>query len=201
MGTPSRPVGIAVRQCLGLGPDADRPLRRARQGTKTDIGGYLKRLVSRSGEPFIRNAMKQAMRIMGKQFVLGRTIEEALDIAKPLEAEGYRFSYRHAGRGGLHRRRMPTAISRPMRMRSTMVGSRQADRADGVFARPSISVKLSALHPRYEEKQEARVLAELLPRVIDLAAQAKALDLGLTIDAEEVNRLDLSLELFGRLAA
>src|SRR5205085_5537537 len=59
----------------------------------TDIGGYLRRLVSRSGEPFIRNAMKQAMRIMGRQFVLGRTIAEALDIAKPLEAEGYRFSY------------------------------------------------------------------------------------------------------------
>src|SRR5437773_1581983 len=59
----------------------------------TDIGGYLRRLVSRSGEPFIRNAMKQAMRIMGRQFVLGRTINEAIDIAQPLEGEGYRFSY------------------------------------------------------------------------------------------------------------
>ncbi len=73
-------------------------------------------------------------------------------------------------------------------------------RGDDVFARASISVKLSALHPRYEEKQEARVMAELLPRVAELAAQAKALNVGLTIDAEEVNRLDLSLELFGRLA-
>src|SRR4029079_2294294 len=63
------------------------------RGTTTDIGSYLKRLVSRSGEPFIRNAMKQAMRIMGRQFVLGRTIQEALDIAGPLEREGYRFSY------------------------------------------------------------------------------------------------------------
>ena len=60
---------------------------------QTDIGGYLKRLVSRSGEPFIRNAMKQAMRIMGRQFVLGRTIDEALSVARPLEAEGYRFSF------------------------------------------------------------------------------------------------------------
>ena len=63
------------------------------QGTTTDIGSYLKRFVSRSGEPFIRNAMKHAMRIMGKQFVLGRTIDEALDIAKPLEAQNYRFSF------------------------------------------------------------------------------------------------------------
>src|SRR5205814_8311082 len=62
-------------------------------GTATHIGGDLKRLVSRSGEPFIRNAMKHAMRIMGKQFVLGRTIEEALDIAKPHEAQNYRFSF------------------------------------------------------------------------------------------------------------
>jgi len=73
-------------------------------------------------------------------------------------------------------------------------------RGADIFARASISVKLSALHPRYEEKQEARVMAELLPRVADLAVEAKALNVGLTIDAEEVNRLDLSLELFGRLA-
>ncbi|MGE3829708.1 MAG: bifunctional proline dehydrogenase/L-glutamate gamma-semialdehyde dehydrogenase PutA, partial [Parvibaculaceae bacterium] len=72
--------------------------------------------------------------------------------------------------------------------------------ADGVFGKPSISVKLSALHPRYEEKQEARVIAELLPRIADLASQAKRLGVGLTVDAEEVNRLELSLELFGRLA-
>ena len=73
-------------------------------------------------------------------------------------------------------------------------------KGNDIFARASISVKLSALHPRYEEKQEARVMAELLPRVAELAAQAKALNVGFTIDAEEVNRLDLSLELFGRLA-
>jgi RHH-type proline utilization regulon transcriptional repressor/proline dehydrogenase/delta 1-pyrroline-5-carboxylate dehydrogenase len=72
-------------------------------------------------------------------------------------------------------------------------------RGDDIFARASISVKLSALHPRYEEKQEARVMAELLPRVADLAVEAKRLNVGLTIDAEEMNRLDLSLELFGRL--
>src|SRR4029453_4767524 len=69
----------------------------------TDIGGYLRRLVSRSGEPFIRNAMKQAMRIMGKQFVLGRTIEEALSIAEPLEQDGYPFSYDMLGEAAFTR--------------------------------------------------------------------------------------------------
>ena len=170
------------------------------RGTTTDIGSYLKRLVSRSGEPFIRNAMKQAMRIMGKQFVLGRTIEEALDIAKPLEAQNYRFSFDMLGEAAFtaeDAHRYLKAYENAL----AVVGSRAGPGgADGVFGRPSISVKLSALHPRYEEKQEARTMAELLPRVVDLARQAKALDLGLTIDAEEVNRLDLSLELFGRLA-
>src|SRR5262245_715640 len=157
------------------------------QGTTTDIGGYLKRLVSRSGEPFIRNAMKHAMRIMGKQFVLGRTIEEALDVAKPLEAQNYRFSFDmlvEAAFTAEDARRYLKAYENAL----TMVGSRAGPGgADGIFGRPSISVKLSALHPRYEEKQEAHIMAELLPRVIDLARQAKTHDLGLTIDAEEVN--------------
>jgi RHH-type proline utilization regulon transcriptional repressor/proline dehydrogenase/delta 1-pyrroline-5-carboxylate dehydrogenase len=170
------------------------------QGTTTDIGSYLKRLVSRSGEPFIRNAMKHAMRIMGKQFVLGRTIDEALDIARPLEAQNYRFSFDMLGEAAFtaeDARRYLKAYENAL----SVVGSRAGSGgADGIFGKPSISVKLSALHPRYEEKQEARTMAELLPRVVDLARQAKALDLGLTIDAEEVNRLDLSLELFGRLA-
>lgn len=170
------------------------------QGTKTDMGSYLKRLVSRSGEPFIRNAMKHAMRIMGKQFVLGRTIDEALDIAKPLEAQNYRFSFDMLGEAAFtaeDARRYLKAYENALKV----VGSRAGPSGlDGIFGKPSISVKLSALHPRYEEKQEARTMAELLPRVIELARQAKALDLGLTIDAEEVNRLDLSLELFGRLA-
>ena len=170
------------------------------QGTTTDIGGYLKRFVSRSGEPFIRNAMKHAMRIMGKQFVLGRTIEEALDIARPLEAQNYRFSFDMLGEAAF------TAEDARRYLKSyenalAVVGSRAGPSGpDGVFGKPSISVKLSALHPRYEEKQEARTMAELLPRVIELARQAKALDVGLTVDAEEVNRLDLSLELFGKLA-
>ncbi len=162
-----------------------------------DVGGYLKKLVTRSGEPIIRNAMRQAMRIMGKQFVLGRTIDEALTIAAPLENEGYRFSYDMLGEAAFT---MEDARRYLASYRNALKTIGSKARGSDVFARASISVKLSALHPRYEEKQEARVMAELLPRVADLAADAKALNVGLTIDAEEVNRLDLSLELFGRLA-
>ena len=161
-----------------------------------DVGGYLKKLVTRSGEPIIRNAMKQAMRIMGKQFVLGRTIDEALSVAAPLENEGYRFSYDMLGEAAFTMEDANRYLASYRNALKT-IGARA--RGSDVFARASISVKLSALHPRYEEKQEARVMAELLPRVADLALEARALNVGLTIDAEEVNRLDLSLELFGRL--
>ncbi|MFN4143422.1 bifunctional proline dehydrogenase/L-glutamate gamma-semialdehyde dehydrogenase PutA [Aestuariivirga sp.] len=164
---------------------------------RSDVGGYLKRLVTRSGEPIIRNAMKQAMRIMGKQFVLGRTIEEALSIAAPLEKEGYRFSYDMLGEAAFTKEDAERYFASYRDALRTVGAKTQG--AD-ILDRASISVKLSALHPRYEEKQEARVMAELLPRVAELATEARALNVGLTIDAEEVNRLDLSLELFGRLA-
>jgi RHH-type proline utilization regulon transcriptional repressor/proline dehydrogenase/delta 1-pyrroline-5-carboxylate dehydrogenase len=167
------------------------------KGTKFDTTGYLKRLITRSGEPVIRSAMKQAMRIMGKQFVLGRTIEEALGIAKPLEAEGYRFSYDMLGEAAFTaddaKKYFASYKSALKKLGAKAVGA-------DVFSRPSISVKLSALHPRYDVKQQARVQKELLPQIIELAALAKSLNVGLTIDAEEVNRLDLSLDLFESLA-
>ncbi len=168
------------------------------KGTKFDTAGYLKRLITRSGEPVIRSAMKQAMRIMGKQFVLGRTIEEALGIARPLEAEGYRFSYDMLGEAAF------TADDAKKYFASYKSALKKLGaKATGtdVFSRPSISVKLSALHPRYEVKQQERVHAELLPQIIELAVLARSLNVGLTIDAEEVNRLDLSLDLFETLAA
>jgi RHH-type transcriptional regulator, proline utilization regulon repressor / proline dehydrogenase / delta 1-pyrroline-5-carboxylate dehydrogenase len=161
-----------------------------------DLGGYLKRLIKRSGEPVIRNAMRQAMRIMGRQFVLGRTIDEALRLAA--EQASYRFSYDMLGEGAM-------AADDAARY---FASYRNALRAIGkhrgpgeVFAAPSISVKLSALHPRYEAKQEMRVMAELLPRVIELAELAKGLDVGFTLDAEESYRLELSLAVFDKLAS
>jgi RHH-type transcriptional regulator, proline utilization regulon repressor / proline dehydrogenase / delta 1-pyrroline-5-carboxylate dehydrogenase len=170
--------------------------------TKEDITGYLAKLMKRSGEPVIRQAMRQAMRIMGKQFVLGRTIAEALRIAKPLEEQGYRFSYDMLGEAAMT---MADAdrylMAYETSLKEVARASNGRGESDAVFVRPSISVKQSALHPRYEEKARQRVLTELKGRVLKLAQQAKARNLGLTIDAEESYRLELSLELLKALLA
>ena len=167
------------------------------QGTRKDTRSYLKRLITRSGEPIIRSAMKQAMRIMGKQFVLGRTIAEALAVAKPMENEGYRFSYDMLGEAAF-------TAEDAAKYYASYVGALKkigaAALGSDVFSRPSISVKLSALHPHYEVKQEHRVMAELLPQTAQLCELAKSLNVGLTIDAEEVPRLELSLDLFERIS-
>ncbi len=165
-----------------------------------DMTGYLKNLVSRSGEPIIRQAMRHAMRIMGKQFVLGRTIEEAHTVAQPMREEGYRFSFDMLGEAAMTMAdadKYYDAYSYALQQIAAQSPSSSTD-AD-VFARPSLSAKLSALHPRYDEKSRRVSLAVLFDRVLELAKTAKAQNLGLTIDAEEVDRLDLSLELFERL--
>ncbi len=162
-----------------------------------DAAGYLKKLVSRSGEPIIRQAMRHAMRIMGRQFVLGRTIAEAIDTAREDEADGYRFSFDMLGEAARTMRDADRYFASYENALKEIAG--KARSGTDIFARPSLSVKLSALHPRYEERAKQRVMSELLPRLRDLAQQAKAADLGLTIDAEEVDRLDLSLELLQSL--
>jgi RHH-type transcriptional regulator, proline utilization regulon repressor / proline dehydrogenase / delta 1-pyrroline-5-carboxylate dehydrogenase len=168
------------------------------RGTRTDAFSYLKRLVTRSGEPIIRTAMKQAMRIMGKQFVLGRTIEEALQISEPLKASGYRFSYDMLGESAMTQADAEKYFGAYLKaIQAIGATSKSGD----VFAQPSISVKLSALHPRYEEKNKAQCIPQLMDKVLRLAETAKQFNAGLTIDAEEVARLDLSLELFEQLAA
>ena len=163
-----------------------------------DALSFLKRLTGRTSEPIIRQAMRHAMRIMGRQFVLGRTIKEALAIARPLEAEGYRFSYDMLGEAAM----TMADAERYLASYKAALGSVASSGGKGgdIFARPSISVKLSALHPRYQEKERGRIMDELLPHVAGLAADAKRLGVGLTIDAEEMDRLEISLELFGRLA-
>ena len=168
------------------------------RGTKSDAMSALKRLITRSGEPIIRTAMKQAMRIMGKQFVLGRTIKEALETSEPLKAEGYRFSYDMLGESAMTR----ADAARYLKAYEKAVDAIGATaKAGDIFEQPSISVKLSALHPRYEEKNKAESVEELYAMVLELAIRAKGYNAGLTIDAEEVARLDISLELFERLAA
>jgi RHH-type proline utilization regulon transcriptional repressor/proline dehydrogenase/delta 1-pyrroline-5-carboxylate dehydrogenase len=162
-----------------------------------DLGSLLGRLVARSGEPVIRQAMMQAMRIMGRQFVMGRTIEEALERAKAEEPLGYRHSYDmlgEAARTAKDAERYFEAYDRAI----ASIG--KAAQGRGPVASPGISVKLSALHPRYEFAVRERVLKELTPRIVALAQHAKRVDIGMTIDAEEADRLELSLEVFAAIA-
>lgn len=159
----------------------------------------LKSLAARSGEPVIRQAVRHAMRIMGEQFVLGRTIAEALKRGRADAAKGYLFSFDMLGEAAVTAAdadRYFASYSKALKAVAEDAG--QNDDPQAVFQRPSLSVKLSALHPRYEEAQEDRVFAELYPRLIALARNAKAANIGLTVDAEESERLDISLEIFAR---
>ncbi len=152
----------------------------------------LDRMVNRVGEPIIRQAMMQAMRILGRQFVMGRSIDEALTRARDDEKIGYRHSFDMLGEAA----RTMADAERYFDLYAMAIGAIGGARnGRDVFASPGISVKLSALHPRYELAQRERVMAELLPRVKELALKAKAAGIHLTVDAEEADRLDLSLDL------
>ncbi|QYZ71827.1 bifunctional proline dehydrogenase/L-glutamate gamma-semialdehyde dehydrogenase PutA [Neotabrizicola shimadae] len=158
------------------------------------VVGHLRAAVRRLGEPVIRRAVAQAMKEMGRQFVLGETIEAAMTRAAELEARGYAYSYDmlgEAARTEADARRYHLAYSRAI----ATIGA--AAKGRDIRANPGISVKLSALHPRYEVAKRDRVLAELVPRLRALAALAKDAGLGFNIDAEEADRLALSLEVIG----
>ena len=157
----------------------------------------LMKVVNRSSEAVVRTAVDKAMRIMSKQFVKGRTINEALTRAKKKEALGYRFSYDMLGEAAL------TTVDaaryfEAYRNAIEAIG-KEAEKNSDVYRRPGISIKLSALHPRYSESQYARVMAELPPKLLALARLAKEYGIGLTIDAEESERLDLSLDVMERV--
>ncbi|MGR4876801.1 bifunctional proline dehydrogenase/L-glutamate gamma-semialdehyde dehydrogenase PutA [Pseudoxanthomonas sp. LARHCG66] len=160
--------------------------------TRADVPGAFKRLVGRVGEPVIRLAVRQAMRIMGHQFVMGRTIDEALSRSRKGENADYRYSFDMLGEGALTTRDAARYLE-AYRQAIHAIG-RTGPFAD-VFAAPSISIKLSALHPRYEHAKRARVMKELAPAILELAQLAKSYGIGFTIDAEEADRLELSLDL------
>jgi RHH-type proline utilization regulon transcriptional repressor/proline dehydrogenase/delta 1-pyrroline-5-carboxylate dehydrogenase len=153
--------------------------------------------LARVGEPAVRAAMRTAMRFLGEQFVLGETVDAALERARLREAEGYRYSYDMLGEAALTAEdaaRFHDAYTAAMHA----IG--RSERRAGVVEGPGLSVKLSALHPRYGRAQHERVMRELLPRLEALAGLARRYDIGLAIDAEESDRLDLSLDLFEALA-
>ena len=162
-----------------------------------NLRGTLKRLVARAGEPVIRQAVTTAMRILGKQFVMGRNIDEALDRAQSAEKSGYRHSYDMLGESA---RTSADALRYFESYSKAIAAIGKAAAGRPAFEAPSISIKLSALHPRYEVANEQRVRNELLPAVKALALRAKARNIGFTIDAEEVDRLEISLDLIEALA-
>ncbi|WP_242224697.1 trifunctional transcriptional regulator/proline dehydrogenase/L-glutamate gamma-semialdehyde dehydrogenase [Shinella zoogloeoides] len=156
------------------------------------LSAALTRLIARAGEPVIRRGVDMAMRMMGEQFVTGETIEEALKRSKPLEARGFRYSYDMLGEAAT------TAADAERYYRDYEKAIHAIGKASdgrGIYDGPGISIKLSALHPRYVRAQVERVMGELLPKVKALAAIAKSYDIGLNIDAEEADRLELSLDL------
>ncbi len=164
--------------------------------SETGLSASLTRLLAAGGEPLIRKGVDVAMRLMGEQFVTGQTIGEALQRARVREAEGFRYSYDMLGEAAMtaaDARRYAQAYEAAIEAIGRVAAGR------GVIDGPGISIKLSALHPRYCRAQRARVMDELYPVLLRLAQQAKAHDLGLNIDAEEAERLELSLDLLERL--
>ena len=160
--------------------------------------GVVASMMKRLGLPTVRTATKQAMRFLGHHFVLGETISDALGRARSNEAKGYRHSFDMLGEGAR------TAEDAKHYFKSYATAIDAIGKAAGNKAlpdRPGISVKLSALHPRYLLTHRERVMAELVPQVLDLARKAKSYDLNFTIDAEEADRLELSLDVIDAVFA
>ncbi|MNH73611.1 Bifunctional protein PutA [compost metagenome] len=161
---------------------------------KTDLSGFLKRIAGRLGEPVIRQAVATAVKIMGEQFVVGRTIEAAL---KRSDREGWLCSFDMLGEGA---RTVADAERYEKIYADAIEAVGKTARGQGPEAGHGVSVKLSALSPRYQAVQEDRVWEELYPRILRLALIAAKYDINYTIDAEEADRLALSLKLLERLA-
>ncbi len=163
-------------------------------GSRDDFNGALRRMVTRIGDPAIRVAVRQAMRIMGHQFVMGRDIEEALDRSLKKENAAYRYSFDMLGEAAMT---ADTAERYQQDYRNAIaaLGARgpHANHAEA----PSISVKLSALFPRYEVAQRAQAHRALTGKLLELSQLAMKHGIALSVDAEEADRLELSLDIVG----
>lgn len=163
----------------------------------TPLNQAVMTVLNRSGEGVVRMAVEKGMRIMSKQFVMGRTIKEALKRAKKKEEQGYRYSYDMLGEAALtdaDAERYFQAYAAAIEAIGT-----EAKNIDSMYDKPGISIKLSALHPRYQEAQRERVLVDLAPKLLSLAQLAKQHAIGLTVDAEESERLELSMDVIERV--
>ena len=155
------------------------------------LSGALHEAIRRLGEPVIRAAVAQAMRELGHQFVLGQDMREARTRAATMEAQGYSFSYDMLGEAA---RTEADARRYHLAYGDSITALASVGRATGIRDRPGVSVKLSALHPRYEFAQRGRVMSEVVARLHSLALLAQSASIGLNVDAEEADRLDLSLD-------
>ncbi len=165
--------------------------------SESGLSASIGKLVNLGGEPLIRKGVDMAMRMMGEQFVTGETIDAALKNARTREAQGFSYSFDMLGEAAMtahdaarYLHEYENAIH--------AIGVASAGR--GVFEGPGISIKLSALHPRYSRAQYDRVMSELYPVLVRLCRQAKRHDIALNIDAEEADRLEISLDLLEKLA-
>ncbi len=162
--------------------------------SKKDSFGLLKKTIGHLGEPVIRKSMNFAMKIMGKQFVMGETIKAATERGGKKEQQGYVYSYDMIGEGA---RTMADAERYLKAYQDAIDTIGKVARASGKNDPrkvPGISVKLSAIHPRYEFTDKARVMTEIVPKLKALCLQAKSYNIGLMVDAEESERLDISLD-------
>ncbi|MGR3503336.1 bifunctional proline dehydrogenase/L-glutamate gamma-semialdehyde dehydrogenase PutA [Pseudaestuariivita sp.] len=160
--------------------------------------GHLRGAIKRLGEPVIRKAVSRAMKEMGRQFVLGETIASAMDRAAKMEVQCFTYSYDMLGEAAKTEgdaARYHAAYAR------AIAAIAKAATHDDIRQNPGISVKLSALSPRYEPAQHAHVMAVVAPRLAELARLAKNARIGLNVDAEEANRLGLSLDVIDAVLA
>lgn len=166
--------------------------------SEKNMGSALSRMISKGGAPLIRQGVNYAMRLLGKQFVTGQTIEEALQNGKEREKMGYRFSFDMLGEAA-YTEEDANRYYNDYVQAIHAIGKDAA--GQGVYEGNGISVKLSAIHPRYSRAQHERVMSELLPRLKELFLLGKKYDIGINIDAEEANRLELSLDLMEALVS
>ena len=167
------------------------------QDAKSGIGGTIKNMVGRLGEPIMREALKKSMRLIGDKFVLGETVAQALTGAKPYQKRGYRFSFDILGEGARSDAQAQDYVA-AYREAIALIGNAGSV---PLFEASSISVKLSAFHPRYQLAQQQRVMSELLPRLKEIILLAKQNNIAVSIDAEESTRLDIEMLVFEQLLA
>jgi RHH-type proline utilization regulon transcriptional repressor/proline dehydrogenase/delta 1-pyrroline-5-carboxylate dehydrogenase len=163
------------------------------EATVSDVAAFLGRLAARVGEPVVRVAVTQAMRIMAHQFVMGRTMEEALKRSHTPEHRDYRHSFDMLGEAALTGEDAERYFESYLQAIHALAA--EAGKSRDIYSAPSVSVKLSALHPRFEFAQRERVLSELAPRVQALARVASETGVGITLDAEESESLELTLDI------